>query len=125
LLLFLGVSIFLCTLSERLRRTAQAAESHAAAAEAAREQLNRETGLRVASHQQELETRRWANDTLSSIGDGVICTDVDGNVTFMNNVAEQLTGWSNKEASGQPMMKVFRIINETTREPAVNPSEES
>jgi diguanylate cyclase (GGDEF)-like protein/PAS domain S-box-containing protein len=64
-----------------------------------------------------------AQVTLASIGDAVITTDVVGNIHFLNGVAEELTGWSNAEAIGMPLHQVFRIINEVTREPAVNPVE--
>ena len=50
-----------------------------------------------------------AQVTLDSIGDAVICTDISGNVTFLNLVAETMTGWSSQEASGRPMADVFRI----------------
>ena len=60
--------------------------------------------------------------TLSSIGDAVITTDVAGRVTFLNGVAEALTGWSQAEAAGRPLLEVFRIINEHTREPVENPA---
>jgi PAS domain S-box-containing protein len=53
--------------------------------------------------------------TLASIGDAVIATDTEGHVTFVNPVAEQLTGWPEKEALGHPLREVFRIINEETR----------
>jgi PAS domain S-box-containing protein len=59
--------------------------------------------------------------TLASIGDAVVSTDVDGRIVFMNGIAEQLTGWSNKEALGRNSDEVFRIINEETREPVKNP----
>ena len=59
--------------------------------------------------------------TLSSIGDGVIVTDVLGNVTFLNPVAEKLTGWKTQEAEGQPIDKVFCIINERTRRTVESP----
>lgn len=59
--------------------------------------------------------------TLSSIGDGVIATDEQGRVTFMNAVAEKLTGWRDKDADGSPLDTVFRIINEITRQPVENP----
>ncbi|NTU84183.1 MAG: DUF4118 domain-containing protein [Chloroflexales bacterium] len=53
--------------------------------------------------------------TLRSIGDGVIVTDKAGRITLMNPIAETLTGWSLEDARGQPIDKVFRIINEHTR----------
>jgi PAS domain S-box-containing protein len=59
--------------------------------------------------------------TLASIGDGVIVTDADGKITFMNQVALNLTGWTAPEAIGQSCGTVFRIINETTRQPVDNP----
>lgn len=55
--------------------------------------------------------------TLISIGDGVMATDVEGNVTILNPCAEELTGWTQAEASGRPAEEVFRIINEETRQP--------
>lgn len=72
--------------------------------------------------EQELERHReWLAVTLSSIGDAVIATDATGRVTFMNPVAEELTGWSSGEAAGRPLSEVFRIVNEHTREPVENP----
>ena len=59
--------------------------------------------------------------TLASIGDGVIATDQQGRVTFMNAVAEKLTGWREKEADGSPLDQVFKIVNEITRRPVENP----
>ena len=60
--------------------------------------------------------------TLSSIGDGVITTDTDGRVTYVNPVAESLTGWTQQEALGQPLSAVFRIINEDTRGTVESPA---
>jgi PAS domain S-box-containing protein len=60
--------------------------------------------------------------TLSSIGDAVITTDVDGRVDSMNLVAESLTGWTERDASGRPLQEIFKIINESTREEAPNPA---
>lgn len=59
--------------------------------------------------------------TLASIGDAVISTDFDGRVTFLNPVAERLTGWSEAEALGRPLDEVFRIVNEVTRQPTESP----
>ena len=61
--------------------------------------------------------------TLRSIGDGVIVTDIEGNITLLNNVGEELTGWKLEEAKGKPLTDVFNIINETTREKCENPVE--
>jgi PAS domain S-box-containing protein len=60
--------------------------------------------------------------TLLSIGDAVITTDVDGHITYLNAVAESLTGWTHGDAVGQPLEKVFRIINEGTRRPVESPA---
>lgn len=47
--------------------------------------------------------------TLDSIGEAVLCTDIDMNITFMNPVAEKMSGWSQSEALGQPVLKVLHI----------------
>ena len=62
-----------------------------------------------------------AQVTLDSIGDAVISTDVRGHVTYLNVVAESMTGWSREEAAGHPLEEVFRIIDATTREDVHNP----
>lgn len=68
------------------------------------------------------EQRQWFEVALSSIGDGVITADTEGLVTFLNPVAESLTGWTRAEAQGQPLEKVFRIVNEDTRQEVENPA---
>ena len=62
-----------------------------------------------------------AEVTLNSIGDAVISTDVAGNVTYLNQVAEAMTGWTSAEALGEPFSEVFRIIDSTNPEHTVNP----
>jgi len=64
----------------------------------------------------------WLRVTLSSIGDAVISTDVEGRVTFMNRVAEFLTGWGEAEAMGRSLTEIFQILNEESREPVENPA---
>lgn len=62
--------------------------------------------------------------TLRSIGDGVITTDISGNIVLLNKVAENLTGWSSKEAAGRPLEEVFHIINKQSGEICANPVSE-
>jgi PAS domain S-box-containing protein len=67
-------------------------------------------------------SRDLLHTTLTSIGDGVIATDASGSVTFMNGVAEKLTGWKQAEAEGQPLQSVFSIVHEETGEPVPSPA---
>jgi PAS domain S-box-containing protein len=85
----------------------QAAEESAQAAERAERAERRQ--------------REQLHVTLRSIGDGVIVTDTAGIVTFLNPVAQVLTGWSPKEAAGQPLGRVFHIVNEESRNTVENP----
>jgi len=66
-----------------------------------------------------------ANVTLNSIGDAVLSTDLGGKVTYLNPVAERMTGWTHQEALGRPLAGIFQIIDATTREPARNPMEQA
>lgn len=61
--------------------------------------------------------------TLRSIGDAVIATDAAGRITFINDVAQSLTGWTESEAHGKPLATVFRIINEYSRQTVESPVE--
>jgi diguanylate cyclase (GGDEF)-like protein/PAS domain S-box-containing protein len=61
--------------------------------------------------------------TLNSIGDAVLCTDISGNVIYLNLVAEAMTGWPREEAIGKPLAEVFQIIDGDTRKPARDPME--
>lgn len=81
---------------------------------------------------EEIETRKRAEQalftekqravvTLASIGDGVITTDTEARVTYLNPVAERMTGWSHGDALGKPLLDVFRIVNESTRQLVANP----
>jgi len=66
------------------------------------------------------QQREWFRVALTSIGDAVIATDVAGYVTFLNPVAEALTGWTLATAQGQPLEQVFRMIHEETRQTVTN-----
>jgi PAS domain S-box-containing protein len=67
------------------------------------------------------KSETWLSTTLSSIGDAVIATDMNGAVSFMNPVAQSLTGWSLDDARGKSMDLVFDIVNKETRRPVENP----
>jgi PAS domain S-box-containing protein len=60
--------------------------------------------------------------TLASIGDAVVSTDGEGRVTYLNGVAEALTGWSQAEAVGRPLSDIFHVVDEATREPIDDPA---
>jgi PAS domain S-box-containing protein len=78
------------------------------------------TGLKQAEAALRVQ-QEWFQVTLSSIGDAVIATDVEGRVTFMNKVAQALTGWTLDQARNHPLEEVFRIVNEYTRQTVENP----
>jgi len=62
-----------------------------------------------------------AEIALNSIGDAVLCTDMFGNIDYLNIAAENMTGWSREDAKGRPIREVFKLINGTTRKPERNP----
>lgn len=68
-----------------------------------------------------LKEKEFLRVTLHSIGDGVITTDRKGNIVMFNKTAEKLTGWSQQEAAGRPLMEVFDIIDEKTQQRCENP----
>lgn len=86
--------------------------------------------LSLALHRVRLERDLRASEqrfltTLSSIGDAVIATDVDGRVTFVNPVAEHLTGWTSAEAEGKPVNEVFPVVAEDNRAAITQPALEA
>ena len=82
-----------------------------------REQSRSEHTAKASQDQREL-----LRVTLSSIGDAVITTDKEIRITFLNPVAETLTGWMQEEAIGVPLERVFKIVNEETRRTVENPA---
>ena len=83
--------------------------------------LQRSVGERAAAAAALRDQREWFQVTLSGIGDAIIATDTSANITFMNPVAEQVTGWSQSEVINLPISSVFQIVNEETRQPVENP----
>ena len=95
---------------------------------AARQRMERElVSAKEALERQSKELwqqREQFRVTLSSIGDAVITTDTQALITFMNPVAEAMTGWSQAEALGRSLDEVFQIVNDDTRAPVANPVKE-
>ncbi len=93
-----------------------------------RPEIQREQELRDAKEALELKNqelqqqREWFQVTLSSISDAVITTDALGAVTFLNPLAESMTGWTSAEAAGLPLAKIFTIVDEFTGEPVEHPA---
>ena len=102
------------TINRELRRRRRA--------EQALQQVNESLERRVTERTAELHaSREWFRVTLGSIGDGVIATDTAGQVTYLNPIAEELTGWAQADAAGHPITEVFDIVNQETRRVVENP----
>jgi diguanylate cyclase (GGDEF)-like protein/PAS domain S-box-containing protein len=72
--------------------------------------------LREAENRGHLKERVQSDKViLNSIDDAVLSTDIAGNVTYLNQAAETMTGWSCKEAAGRPIAEVFRLLDGTSR----------
>jgi PAS domain S-box-containing protein len=91
------------------------------AAVALERQVEERTWALQRSEAAERAQREYLQVTLASIGDAVILTDPTGAVTFLNHVAEALTGWVTSDALGRPLAEVFRIVHEETRQPVESP----
>ena len=77
--------------------------------------------IEMAVYRHEMEKRlkereSWFSTTLRSIGDGVVATDEKDCITFMNSMAEELTGWSQKDALGKSVNEVFHLISKNSKE---------
>ncbi|MEY2411440.1 MAG: hypothetical protein QOD84_46, partial [Acidobacteriaceae bacterium] len=83
--------------------------------------LKRELSERKRAQGALAKSEKWFSTTLSSIGDAVIATDMNGAVIYLNPVAQHLTGWNLEQASGKSMDLVFDIVNAETRRPVENP----
>lgn len=67
------------------------------------------------SSEESYAREQWLSTTIRSIGDAVIACDADGNIDFMNPIAEQITGWKEADVKGKPLHEIFHIFNEETR----------
>jgi len=87
-----------------------------------RQQLRREVTDRRTAEKLLAEQTDRLRITLASIGDAVITTDRTGCITYMNAMAETLTGWVSEEAAGKPLSGVFRVVDESTHQTIANPA---
>jgi diguanylate cyclase (GGDEF)-like protein/PAS domain S-box-containing protein len=86
-------------------------------------QIVEDISERKAAEDALFEEKERAQVTLNSIGDAVLTTNLPGNVTYLNQVAETMTGWSRESALGRPLSEVFRIVDGATRQEAPNPAQ--
>ncbi len=103
------------------RRHAEENARRLLAEEAARQAAEASAQEAQRAQREERRHREQLHVTLSSIGDAVMVADTAGAVSFMNPVAESLTGWSLEAATGLPLDQVFVVINEESRETVENP----
>ncbi|HEV8384160.1 MAG TPA: PAS domain S-box protein [Candidatus Acidoferrales bacterium] len=96
-------------------------EERTAELAAANTELRNEISERQRAEAALRNSEKWFSTTLGSIGDAVIATDQNGDVSFMNSVAQSLTGWTQEESRGKPLDLVFHIVNRETQQPAENP----
>jgi PAS domain S-box-containing protein len=89
------------------------------------ERLQREILERKRAEEELAAEKERLAVTLGSIGDGVITTDTTGHIALLNNVAVQLTGWSQAEAIGQHLTTVVPLVDEKTRQPCEDPVQEA
>ncbi|MDD5169934.1 MAG: PAS domain S-box protein, partial [Syntrophales bacterium] len=87
---------------------------------ASKTDLEREIAERKQAEAELRRQREWFKVTLASIGDGVLATDAAGRLTFINPVAQSLTGWLRQEALGEPVQNIFRVISEKSLNPGEN-----
>jgi PAS domain S-box-containing protein len=112
----IGLVVFLAS-GSLISYVAEAAHRAQARANKAEEQ-SRLLAERERAEEKLREQRERLKVTLASIGDGVLSTDTEGKITFINPVAAALTGRTIEDAVGRPVQSIFRIINEKTRAPA-------
>lgn len=115
-------SVVWVRLSSAVMQDGMAAHGHVQTVEDISERKSAEFVLQAAEDAL-FEEKERAQVTLNSIGDAVLATDIHGNVTYLNQVAETMTGWSCEEANGHLLSQVFKIIHGTTRQATTNPAQ--
>jgi len=88
-----------------------------------KQELVKEIAERKDAEERLRTNEAWLSTTLRSIGDGVIATDSNGCIVFINNIAQVLTGYNKEEAIGKHLREIFNIVNEATGKAAYNPIE--
>jgi PAS domain S-box-containing protein len=117
---FVGVALFL--ISQDIAGSRRATAALAEAKEHLEIRVKDRTVDLEMSNEELRRSREQFSVTLESIGDGVITTDAQTRITFLNAEAERLTGWKLNEAIQQPLVNVFQIMGEESRQPMENPA---
>jgi PAS domain S-box-containing protein len=120
-LAFVVVALAGYTASRDLTKRQQAEQALAALNAELEQRVEDRTQALQRSEEAERAQREFLQVTLASIGDAVIVTNPQGEVTFLNRVAEEATGWTTADALGKPLPEVFHIVNEETRQAGENP----
>jgi PAS domain S-box/diguanylate cyclase (GGDEF) domain/uncharacterized domain HDIG len=120
---FLGVILVIQDISlvHELQRKNEELHAYVQQIKAAEEELKHRYDQNLEMERLIFNEKEQLKTTLLSVGDGVISTDEQGNIELINKVGEQLTGWTQREALGNPLEKVFNIVNEFTRKQCDNP----
>lgn len=122
LLAFSFVSVALLLISKDIAGSRRASSALLEAKENLEQRVSERTAdLEAANADLRMSREKFAV-TLTSIGDGVITTDANRRVTFLNPEAERLTGWTREQAEHQPLVSIFQILNEETRETVSDPA---
>lgn len=118
LVIFVFVGMIISFLASNLKEKREEAEKANRELSKSRDHLEEVVKQRTSELRSSEE--RWSTIP-ASIGDAVIATNPDAEISFMNSTAEKLTGWKFQEAAGLPVAEVFKIINEFTRQTVENP----
>jgi diguanylate cyclase (GGDEF)-like protein/PAS domain S-box-containing protein len=102
---------------DTVREAIDVLESNLHALSASNARLVSEVGERRAVEESLFQEHERAQVTLNAIGDGVVTTDIEGRIAYMNPAAEAMSGWQNAQAAGKPLDEVFKVIDPMSRQP--------